>query len=150
MGFPDKSIVQSNRSIGNNYLLANELNPDSVDPPTDTEGAFFGFYVGSEAAPTFSRGQMFLRIPQFTHQSQNFGKGIPSKIISSLPPATDSGTAGEIFYEPSNMTYVSLNNPAELNINILTLEIVDKQDQLIEGLSKSSTFVLHVRQKSKM
>ena len=150
LGFPDKSVVESNRSIGNNYLLANELNPDSVDPPTDTEGAFFGFYVGSEAAPTFSRGQMFLRIPQFTHQSQNFGKGIPSKIISSLPPATDSGTAGEIFYEPSNMTYVSLNNPAELNINILTLEIVDKQDQLIEGLSKSSTFVLHVRQKSKM
>jgi len=43
-----------------------------------------------------------------------------------------------------------LNNPTELNINILTLEIVDKQDQLIEGLSKSSTFVLHVRQKSKM
>jgi hypothetical protein len=66
-----------------------------------------------------------------------------------LPPASDDGTAGEIYYEPSNMTYVALNNPAELNINVLTLEIVDKQDQLIEGLSKSSTFVLHVRQKDK-
>ena len=149
LGFPDKSVVESNRSLGRNYLLANELTNESVAPPTNTEGAFFGFYVGSDAAPTFSRGQMFLRIPQFTHQSQNFGKGIPSKIISSLPPATDTGTAGEIFYEPSNMTYVSLNNPGELNINILTLEIVDKQDQLIEGLSKSSTFVLHVRAKGK-
>ena len=92
---------------------------------------------------------MFLRIPQFTHQSQNFGKGIPSKIISSLPPASDDGTAGEIYYEPANMTYVALNNPGELNINVLTLEVVDKQDKLIEGLSKSSTFVLHVRPKNK-
>jgi len=148
-GFPDKSVVESHRGIGNTYLFEDELNPLSTGPPKDTEGAFFGFYVGSDSAPTFSRGQMFLRIPQFTHQSQNFGKGIPSKIISSLPPATDNGTAGEIYYEPSNMTYVSLNNPVELNINILTLEIVDKQDQLIEGLSKSSTFVLHVRQKDR-
>ena len=149
LGFPDKSVVESNSGSGRNYLLANEPEVGSTAPPTDTDGAFYGFYVGSDSAPTFSRGQMFLRIPQFTHQSQNFGKGIPSKIISSLPPATDNGTAGEIDYEPSNMTYVSLNNPGELNINVLTLEIVDKQDQLIEGLSKSSTFVLHVRAKGK-
>jgi len=150
LGFPNRTTLESNRGVGRNYLYENELTPLSTGPPTDTDGAFFGFYVGSDAAPTFSRGQMFLRIPQFTHQSQNFGKGIPSKIISSLPPATDTGDSGEVYYEPSNMTYVSLNNPVELNINILTLEIVDKQDQLIEGLSKSSTFVLHVRQKSKM
>jgi len=148
-GFPTRTIVESNRDYGYNYLFANELTPDSTGPPTRTTGAFFGFYFGSNSEPTFSRGQMFLRIPQFTHQSQNFGKGIPSKIISSLPPATDNGDAGEIYYEPSNMTYVSLNNPVELNINILTLEIVDKQDQLIENLSKSSTFVLHVRQKDR-
>ncbi len=129
LGFPDKSVVESNRGYGVNYLIANELGSGTL-PPTDTDGAFFGFYIGSDAAPTFSRGQMFLRIPQFTHQSQNFGKGIPSKIISSLPPATDNGTAGEVYYEPSNMTYVSLNNPSELNINILTLEIVDKQERI--------------------
>lgn len=149
LGFPDDTVVESNRGYGYNYLFANELTQDSTSPPTHTEGAFFGFYVGSTDAPAFSRGQMFLRVPQFTHQSQNFGKGIPSKIISSLPPASDDGTAGEIYYEPSNMTYIALNNPTELNINVLTLEIVDKQDQLIEGLSKSSTFVLHVRQKDK-
>lgn len=146
-GFPDETMVESNRGVGFNYLFADELTQASIGPPTDTVGAFFGFYVGSSAAPAFSRGQMFLRVPQLTHQSQNFGKGIPSKIIASLPPSSEDGTAGEIFYEPSNMTYVALNNPTELNINVLTLEVVDKQDQLIEGLSKSSTFVLHVKQK---
>jgi hypothetical protein len=148
-GFPDSTMVASTRGTGYTYLLANEPTETDTAPPTHTDGAFFGWYVGSDTAPTFSRGQMFLRVPQFTHTSQNFGKGIPSKIIASLPPATDDGTSGEIFYEPSNMTYVALNNPTELNINVLTLEIVDKQDQLIEGLSKSSTFVLHVRQKDK-
>jgi hypothetical protein len=146
-GFPDHTLIGSGRGDGISYLFANEISESDEGPPTNTDGAFFGFYVGSDAAPVFSRGQMFLRCPQFTHTSQNFGKGIPSKIISSLPPATDSGTAGEIYYEPANMTYVALNNPSELNINVLTLEVVDKQDQLIEGLSKSSTFVLHVRPK---
>ncbi len=146
-GLPNDTFVGSNRAQGYSYLSANAPSATSTGPPTDTLGAFHGWYLGSEEAPVFSRGQMFLRIPQFTHTSQNFGKGIPSKIISSLPPATDNGTAGEIYYEPANMTYVALNNPTELNINVLTLEVVDKQDQLIEGLSKSSTFVLHVRQK---
>ena len=148
-GFPDSTMVASTRGTGYTYLLADEITETSVGPPLNTDGAFFGWYVGSDTAPEFSRGQMFLRCPQFTHTSQNFGKGIPSKIIASLPPATDNGTSGEIFYEPSNMTYVALNNPMELNINVLTLEIVDKQEQLIEGLSKSSTFVLHIRKKDK-
>ena len=149
-GFPNDTLLGSNRDQGSSYLAADAPTATSTAPPTNTLGAFHGWYIGSTEAPTFSRGQMFLRIPQFTHTSQNFGKGIPSKIISSLPPATDNGTAGEVYYEPANLTYIALNNPSELNINVLTLQVVDKQDQLVEGLSKSSTFVLHVRQKSKM
>jgi hypothetical protein len=148
-GFPDKDSVWQSRD-GSQYIFTNK--PEEVDttPPTSTIGAFYGWYVGSDVAPIFTRGTLFVRVPQLTHQSYNFGKGIPSKIIGQLPLHTHAGGVdddGETYWEPTNLTYLDLNNPAEMNLNDLTIEIVDKTETLVEDLTGSTTIVLHIKEK---
>ena len=55
--------------------------------------------------------------------------------------------AGEIFFEPSEKTYLDLNNPNELNFNDLEMSIVDKNERWATDLGGSTTIVLHFRQK---
>lgn len=147
LGFPDKTVLFSNLAMGSSYLFADELDETSTSAPTDTAGAFFGFYVGSDVEPEYTQGELFVRIPQLTHQTQNFGKGIPSKIIGQLPSSVGQ-SVGQIYYEPNNLTYFDLNNAEELNVNVLTCEIVDKTEQVLQhSLGKSTTIQLHIKQK---
>ena len=150
LGFPDRTLVVSQRGMGYDYLLTDAPTEESTDPPTNTVGAFHGFYVGSDDAPVYLTGSLFVRIPQFTHQSFNFGKGIPSKIIAQLPSGQDN-EEGQIYYEPANLTYLSLNNPNPLDINVLTCEIVDKTEEVISEtvLGRSTTIQLHIRQQQR-
>ena len=81
------------------------------------------------------------------------GKGIPSKIIYQIPRfsiADNNGGrvgAGELYFEPAQMTYLDLNNPTDLTFNDIKLEIVDKNEQYAKDLTGASTLVLHFRQK---
>ena len=48
-------------------------------------------------------------------------------------------------YSPNTMTYLKLNNPSEITLNELSLEIVDKNEQKVGDLGQSTTAVLHIR-----
>jgi hypothetical protein len=147
-GFPDKDSVFQSRD-GSSYIFGNRPTK-AGGVPTNTTGAFYGWYFGSDTAPIFTRGTLFVRVPQLTHQSYNFGKGIPSKIIGQLPTYTPAGGVdndGETYFEPNTLTYLDLNNPDEMNINDLTVEIVDKTEEVVTGLTGSTTIVLHIKQK---
>ena len=148
-GFPDKDSVFQSRT-GSSYIYTDRPEEPDVVVPTSTTGAFYGWYFGSETAPIFTRGTLFVRVPQLTHQSYNFGKGIPSKIIGQLPTYTHAGGVdndGETYWEPNSLTYLDLNNPAEMNINDLSIEIVDKTEEVVTDLTGSTTVVLHIREK---
>jgi hypothetical protein len=148
-GFPDKDSVFQSRN-GSSYIFSDRNTKASTTPPTNTVGAFYGWYFGSDVAPIFTRGTLFIRVPQLTHQSYNFGKGIPSKIIGQLPHWSAAGgvrEGGERYWEPSNLTYLDLNNPADMNINDLTIEIVDKTEEVVTDLTGSTTIVLHIKEK---
>ena len=113
---------------------------DTGPPPTATIGAMYGWYVGSDDSPIVARGNYFLRCPTLTHQSFNFGKGIPSKIIGTFPNAGPTGRdMGHMYYSPNNLTYLKLNNPSPITINELTLEIVDKNEEIVKDLGQSTT-----------
>ena len=119
---------------------------DTGPPPTATIGAMYGWYVGSDDSPIVARGNYFLRCPTLTHQSFNFGKGIPSKIIGTFPNAGPTGRdMGHMYYSPNNLTYLKLNNPSPITINELTLEIVDKNEEIVKDLGQSTTVILHVK-----
>ena len=143
-GFPNRAMVAQTR-LGLSYLVGDAIDWPTTIIPTETQGAFFGWYIGSEAEPAFSSGPIFVRCPTLTHQSQNFGKGIPSKIIASLPSDALNADSGSGYYAPSEMTYLSLHNPAPLHFNDITLEVVDKMEEVLEVLDKSTTITLHFR-----
>ena len=133
-----------------NYRLGNTstcANRDTGPPPTNTQGAFYGWYIGSSDYPVQSRGNYYLRCPTFTHQSQNFGKGIPSKIIAGFPNIDVNTLAdwGYMEYAPSEMTYLKLNNPNDITYNDITLELVDKNEEVVKDLGRSTTVILHIR-----
>jgi hypothetical protein len=146
-GFSNTTMVAQSRQ-GNSYLYANAPTAAAL-LPTDTEGAFFGWYLPSKTDPIYANGPLFVRCPTLTHQSYNFGKGIPSKIIASLPADSFSRdvSSGFSYYAPSEMTYLDLKNPAPLNFNDITLEIVDKMEEVVEVLDKSTTITLHFKSK---
>tara|TARA_Y100001973_G_C5070900_1_gene267517 strand:+ start:197 stop:436 length:240 start_codon:yes stop_codon:yes gene_type:complete len=75
------------------------------------------------------------------------GKSIPSKILFHCPKFDNQGnTEGELFFEPHEKTYVSLDNPSEIRLNNMLIELVDKNENLAEDLTGSTTIVFHVRQ----
>tara|TARA_R110002167_G_scaffold363941_1_gene585026 strand:- start:17 stop:2215 length:2199 start_codon:yes stop_codon:yes gene_type:complete len=148
LGFRNTNFVAQSL-IGNQYLYTNKLSATSTAAPTNTLGAFWGWYAGSTSVPQYtSGGSIFIRCPTLTHQSFNFGKGIPSKIIASIPPESFNSTfnTGEGFYAPSEMTYLTLNNTEPLHFNDITIELVDKNEQLVDGLfDRNTTATLHFR-----
>ena len=116
-------------------------------PPDQNVGGFYGWYVGSSAHIQPQRDNYFIRCPTLTHQSYNMGKGIPSKIIASFPNENTATLSdwGNMFYEPNEMTYLALNNPSEITYNDLRIEIVDKNEELVKDLGKTTIVVLHFR-----
>ena len=119
----------------------------------ESGGLFTWWCLPSFDRPTITTGSLFVRCPTLTHQSYNMGKGIPSKIIYQIPRfsiADNNGGrvgAGELYFEPAQMTYLDLNNPTDLTFNDIKLEIVDKNEQYAKDLTGASTLVLHFRQK---
>ncbi len=132
---------------------------DRKDPATplnfmESEAGIFSWWICSSFdRPTITAGSLFVRCPTLTHQSFNMGKGIPSKIIYQIPRFSTADNnagrvgAGELYFEPAQMTYLDLNNPSPLTFNDLTLEIVDKNEIYAKDLTGATTIVLHFRQK---
>ena len=50
-----------------------------------------------------------------------------------------------MYYSPNEMTYLKLNNPSPITINELTLEVVDKNEEIVKDLGQSTTVILHVK-----
>ena len=147
LGFRNTSVVLQS-IIGNQYLYTNRPQLTNTAEPEQTLGAFYGWHVASTSAPLYrGGGAVYLRCPTLTHKSYNFGKGIPSKIIASIPPEsfnTDTNS-GQGFFAPSEMTYLTLNNTEALHFNDITLEIVDKNEQIVDIFQGNTTVTLHFK-----
>ena len=146
LGFSNTSFVGQS-IVGSQYLYADRPVISSSAIPTNTPGSLYGWYIGSSSVPKYEvGGSVFVRCPTLTHQSYNFGKGIPSKIIATIPAESlDGGDNGEGFYSPSEMTYLTLNNTEALHFNDITIELVDKNEHIIDIFERNTTAVLHFR-----
>ena len=88
---------------------------------------------------------LFVRCPSLTQTSQNFGKGSLSKIIYHCPQFSNSGTdIGALFFQPAERVYIDLNNKETLNLNEITIEIVDRNEELAYELTGNTTVCLHI------
>ena len=91
---------------------------------------------------------LFVRCPTLTQQSFNFGKGSMSKIIYHCPMFSNTGkSTGALFFQPSERVYIDLGNRETLNLNQLSLDIVDRNEQISNDLTGNTTICLHIKTK---
>jgi hypothetical protein len=105
-------------------------------------------FVSNTAPDVTSRGSAFIRLNNFTQQSFNAGKGALSKILYHIPRFDNSGnaTGSDLFFEPTEKTYVALNNPNDLHINSFDVDIVTEEETFASDLVGKTIVVFHVRQ----
>jgi len=88
----------------------------------------------------------FIRIPNLTHKSFNGGQSGLSKIIYQLPQFANGGSQyGSLYFEPGEKTYVKLNNPSKMILNMLQVQVVDAQEKEVDSLTGDTHIVFHVR-----
>ena len=86
---------------------------------------------------------VYLRLKNFgNNNSINGGIKSVSKIISEIDLINDA--EGLILYEPSERVYLELNNPEEILINSIDIDIVDIKERVINYLEDGTVIILHV------
>jgi len=116
-----------------------------LDTPTQQTGNEVCF-ISDEAPPFTSAGSVFVRLKNLTFNSQNFAKGSPSKIIYHIPRFDNSGNqVGNLFFEPSERMYLKLNNPNELYLNDIDVELVYSDEKLCTSLVGKTVVCFHIR-----
>jgi hypothetical protein len=90
---------------------------------------------------------LFVRLNNFGHQTINFAKSSTSKIIYHVPSFANNGeSTGALFFNPSERVYIDLNNPQDLFISDIKLDIVHDDETLATELQGKTTIVLHIIQ----
>ena len=86
----------------------------------------------SDSVPEMKGTQsLFVRLKNFTHSSVNLAKGSNSKILYHLPAFSNQGQrVGALYFEPAEKTYLKLNNPADLYLSTIELDIVYSDETL--------------------
>tara|TARA_R110002020_G_scaffold99759_3_gene236489 strand:- start:1067 stop:3334 length:2268 start_codon:yes stop_codon:yes gene_type:complete len=140
-GFPNYTYVDQSILNSPNY---------SAVPNTNTEDPKYSYKsFQSTNTPVLTTGQScFVRCPTLTHQSQNGASSGMSKILYHLPRFSDTGNdVGPLFWNPPEMVYLDLNNPADITLNNIQIDIVDKDEKIVSDLNNNTIVVLHVREK---
>ena len=90
---------------------------------------------------------LFVRVNNLTQSSVNGKQGTSSsKIIAHLPRFDNGGNeVGGLYFEPHERVYLDLNNPNELFINEIDLDIVYDNEVLCTSLTGKTIVVLHIR-----
>lgn len=89
----------------------------------------------------------FIRIPNLTHKSFNGGQSGLSKIVYQLPQFANGGNEyGSLYFEPGEKTYVKLNNPNKIILNMLQVQVVDSQERELDSLTGDTQILFHIRQ----
>tara|TARA_R110001632_G_scaffold104887_1_gene214024 strand:- start:214 stop:654 length:441 start_codon:yes stop_codon:yes gene_type:complete len=104
-------------------------------------------YTSDSASELFNTASLFVRLDNFTQTSYNAGVGRPSKILYHLPrfdtSNRDLGTG--LYFEPTERTYVALNNSDTLYMNTVDISISNDNEQLATDLVGKTIVVLHFR-----
>jgi len=77
----------------------------------------------------------------------NAGNGNPSRIIAHLPRFDGQNETGRLFFEPSTLVYLDLDNPNPLRVNQIDLSLVYADESLCTALVGTTIIVLHIRKK---
>ena len=117
----------------------------------DGTGTFPAITFGSDVAPDLNcMKSIFVRLNGFGQQVINARTGNKSTILSHLPTADSSSSQGSsqrIFYEPSNLLWLDLNNPYEMVVSEFSIDFVYSNEQYAKILQGQSIVCLYFRVK---
>lgn len=127
LGFPDTVLLTQARGVLTNV---NMVTWKSFDVPL--------FIVGSA----------FVRVPNLNSRTYNACKNSISKILYHVPRFTNDGRQfGDLFFEVSERTYVDLGNTESFMLNQMIVQLVDKNEKIVDDLTGETIVVFHIRQK---
>ena len=122
----------------NNAILQN---PNSLVAPNG------GIYNSVFTPSRVSSYAMFVKLNNFGQKVVNARTGFESKILSHL---TDLETlSGRQTYEPNNLIWLDLDNPADMNVNEFDISFVYANEQYATILTGQSIVCLYFRKKPK-
>lgn len=119
-----------------------------IDTPNTVTNLNEKTYESNFAPSLVSSLSMFVRLNNFGQNSTNARVGNRSKILAHL---TDlESTSGRQTYEPKNLIWLDLDNPAELNVNEFDISFCYVNEQFSTILTGQSIVALYFRKKPKM
>jgi len=102
----------------------------------------------STSVPEFRVNSAFVRISNLNHRTYNSCKNSVSKMLYMIPRFTNDGRQfGDLFFEVSEKTYIDLNNTETFVLNQLQVQIVDKNERVVDDLHGDTIVVFHIQQK---
>lgn len=139
LGFPDLAVISSS-------YFGNLFEDDGTTADTDPA---FNYTLQSIKTPELNKHSCFIKCPSLTAQSFNFCKSKPSQILYHMPRFDNYGNdTGDLFFEVKDRLYVDLKNIDFINLNELDIQIVNKDEQVVNDLVGDTIVTLHFRHKS--
>ena len=120
-----------------------------IDTPNTGAGTNSVFFESTQVPSLTSSLAMFVRLNNFGQSVVNAHQGNNSKIIAHLPRFDNSQSTGRLYFEPNQMVFIDLNNPAPLQVNEFDISFSYINEQYATILSGQSIVALYFRKKPK-
>ena len=103
-------------------------------------------WISSEIPIIKNTNSLFVRLKNMTFDSANFSTSNMSKILYHIPAFSNNGeSTGSLFFEPSERVYLKLNNPYEINMTTIEVDIVNSNETISQDLLGKSVVVFHIK-----
>ena len=107
-----------------------------------------GVIFTSDTSAKFVSGEsIFVRLDNFTQLTKNAFQGNNSAIIGHLPMFDGQAQTGRLYYEPSEIAWIDLNNAYEQSISSFDISFCYVNEQYVRALTGQSIVVLMFRPK---
>jgi hypothetical protein len=143
---PDETYGGTPGANGRQILGFNNSIIDSYAAETGSNKVF-----ESDFAPSLASSMaMFVRLNNFGQNVVNCYTGNKSKILAHLPRFDNTQTTGRLYFEPQNLVWIDLDNPAEMNVTEFDISFCYVNEQYATVLTGQSIVVLYFREKPAM
>ena len=144
---PDDRYVLT-QSCNAQYLFGfNNRTTNNVPNSTGASSPYTLTFESDSIPEVKATNSLFVRLNNFGHQTINFAKSSTSKIIYHVPAFANNGeSVGALYFAPPERVYIDLNNPQDLYISDIKLDICHDDETLATELQGKTTIVLHIKQ----
>lgn len=129
--------------FGTNDVISQSLY--GTPATSKAEVSFESFNAG-----VFAVSSAFIRVNDLTIRSFNGVKQSRSQILYHIPRFTNDGKQfGELYFSAPEKTYIKLNNTDKLMLNNIKIDVVNRNENVVDDLVGSTIVCLHIRPSSK-